>query len=83
MIRVQRQEARLELVPTPDVAGDNPVLEARLLEEDRDLFSVWGRPKMEVEQGLPRVVFFDLRAPAQGQERATLSFPRPHSDRKS
>ena len=49
VVGIEFQELRLELVAAPDIARDEVVIEAQLLEQDRDLLAVGCRPKMQIE----------------------------------
>jgi hypothetical protein len=51
MVRVDLQKFGFELVPTPDIAWDEVVIETQLLEQNGDFFAVWRRPKMQIEHG--------------------------------
>ena len=54
VVGIELQELRLELVAAPDIAGDKVVIEAQLLEQDRDLLAVRCRPVVKLEHdGLP------------------------------
>ena len=49
VVGADRQELGLELVALGDVDGEDPVGDARLLDEDRDLVAVGRRPVVQID----------------------------------
>jgi hypothetical protein len=51
VVGVEREEAWLELVSSTEVAGDDAVLQPRLLEKDGDFLAVRRGPVVEIDHG--------------------------------
>jgi hypothetical protein len=52
VVGADRQEGRLELIAPADVAGHDPIGQAALLQQNRDLLAVGRGPEMQVDHRL-------------------------------
>jgi hypothetical protein len=62
IVRRDSQEFRLELVAAADMAGDDPIGDFQLLQEDGHLLAVWRRPIVQVDHDRAPGFLFALKA---------------------